>query len=406
VCYKVCYTFLTTKGLQMTTETKPTTAHHRRFEPVLDTRKRKVPGLWIRGRRFYAQIRIDLGNGRTSPRRIPLEAADLTSARGELERKRTEKRDNRLLVPGHRPRLEDFVSEYQNSPKHLAKKDATRRSERQAHARWVRHIGAIRIDKITLPQIHSYREARLRGGTAERTVNLDTMALRQVLTLAKQRGIIENLVQFFDPKRGGGLEPLRQRPAPKRPLLSRDQFQALHDAADEKTTKNSLLFRRYLRFLALSGAREQEALKVRRREDVDFERGRVRIGADGVSKNSKERWIDFSPELELLLREHIASLPPDTSWLFPSPQRGSKDIHAKTLRESLLAVRKKAQLSWVGFHDLRHFFASQCVMAGIDFMTIAEWLGHSDGGILVGKVYGHLADTHKRDAARKLRFLS
>jgi integrase len=102
----------------------------------------------------------------------------------------------------------------------------------------------------------------------------------------------------------------------------------------------------------------------------------------------------------------IAALPPDTSWLFPSPQRGTKDIHAQTLRESLNAVRKKAGLEWIAFHDLRHFFASQCVMAGIDFMTIADWLGHSDGGILVGKVYGHLADTHKQAAARKLRFFS
>jgi len=74
------------------------------------------------------------------------------------------------------------------------------------------------------------------------------------------------------------------------------------------------------------------------------------------------------------------------------------------LRESFKLVREKAGLAWVGFHDLRHFFASQCVMAGIDFMTIAEWLGHQDGGILVGKVYGHLADSHKQEAAQKLRF--
>ncbi len=45
-------------------------------------------------------------------------------------------------------------------------------------------------------------------------------------------------------------------------------------------------------------------------------------------------------------------------------------------------------------------------MAGIDFMTIASWLGHSDGGILVGKVYGHLADSHKKAAAKKLHILS
>lgn len=114
--------------------------------------------------------------------------------------------------------------------------------------------------------------------------------------------------------------------------------------------------------------------------------------------------MDCSPELSALLRELLAELPPDTAWLFPSAQRGERDIHAQTLRESLRVVRKRAGLTWVGFHDLRHFFASQCVMAGLDFMTIAHWLGHQDGGILVGKVYGHLADTHKKEAARKLRF--
>jgi hypothetical protein len=41
-------------------------------------------------------------------------------------------------------------------------------------------------------------------------------------------------------------------------------------------------------------------------------------------------------------------------------------------------------------------------MAGIDFMTIASWLGHRDGGILVGKVYGHLLDEHRAKMAAKL----
>ncbi len=45
-----------------------------------------------------------------------------------------------------------------------------------------------------------------------------------------------------------------------------------------------------------------------------------------------------------------------------------------------------------------------CVMAGIDFMTIAVWLGHKDGGILVGKVYGHLLDEHRQKAAKLVHF--
>ena len=82
------------------------------FLPVLDSRKRKIPGLWMRGSRYYAQLRIDLGNGRTAPRRLALEASNLDEAKGELERKRTERRDGKLPQTGHRPKFDDFAREY------------------------------------------------------------------------------------------------------------------------------------------------------------------------------------------------------------------------------------------------------------------------------------------------------
>ena len=103
-------------------------------------------------------------------------------------------------------------------------------------------------------------------------------------------------------------------------------------------------------------------------------RGVVRIGADGDTKNRQGRDIQFNASLRAVLQELMDSLPSDTQWLFPSPQRGEKDIHAKTFRESLRLVRKEAKLPWVGFHDFRHYFASQGVMAGLDYMTIAKWL--------------------------------
>ena len=43
-------------------------------------------------------------------------------------------------------------------------------------------------------------------------------------------------------------------------------------------------------------------------------------------------------------------------------------------------------------------------MSGIDFMTIARWVGHQDGGILIGKVYGHLSNEHARRQAQKVDF--
>jgi len=95
---------------------------------------------------------------------------------------------------------------------------------------------------------------------------------------------------------------------------------------------------------------------------------------------------------------------PDSQWLFPSPQRGRRDVHAMSFRESLELARRHAQLRRIGFHDLRHHFVSYCVMSGIDFMTIAKWAGHKDGGILIGNVYGHLVSAHTKLQAKRVSF--
>ena len=138
--------------------------------------------------------------------------------------------------------------------------------------------------------------------------------------------------------------------------------------------------------------------------DVDFERERVTIGSDGLTKNWESRTVEFNPKLDALLRDLHTRRAPDCSWLFPSPQRGPRDERARSFRESLKIARRAAGLELVAFHDLRHYFCSVCVMAGIDFMTIAAWLGHKDGGILVGKVYGHLLDEHRSKAAKLVHF--
>ena len=370
--------------------------HAPSFQAVFDSRKRKVPGLWLRGSRYYAQLRIDLGNGRTGPRRIALTAANLDEAKAELERTRTARRGGTLPTTGFRPKFEDFAREYLAGPMLAQKKTGTQNNERQSVDRWIAHMGGIRLDKITAPMIHSFREKRLTTGRAARTVNLDVVGLRNVLKLAVERGLIERLPE---------VRQLKQKQPQRRPLVTKAQFAALLGATTPETTKNATLFAPYLRFLALTGSREKEALCVRW-ADVDFARETVTIGSGGASKNHKARDVDFSPELKALLLEMSVARPPDTTWLFPSPQRGAKDIHAMHLRESLKQVRKAAGLPWLDSTTCAMPSPASASWPGLDFMTIAAWLGHSDGGILVGKVYGHLADTHKKAAARKLCFFT
>ena len=111
-----------------TQSNKAGSSHGQSFQPVFDSRKRKVLGLWQRGSRYYAQMRVDLGNGRTAPRRLPLEALTLDDAKGEMESKRSARRDGKLPQTGHRPRFDDFAKEYLACGEFAEKKPGSRRS--------------------------------------------------------------------------------------------------------------------------------------------------------------------------------------------------------------------------------------------------------------------------------------
>ena len=175
------------------------------------------------------------------------------------------------------------------------------------------------------------------------------------------------------------------------------------NAGPGKPLKNAVQFADYIRLMAYTGAREKETLRLTW-ADVDFDRQQITIGADGLAKNHQHRVVDFHPKLEAHLLEMVSRRAPDSQFLFPSPQRGDVDRHAETFRESLKLARRAANLPRFGFHDCRHFFISYCVMSGIDYMTIARWVGHADGGVLIGKVYGHPSNEHAKQQAQRISF--
>ena len=67
-------------------------------------------------------------------------------------------------------------------------------------------------------------------------------------------------------------------------------------------------------------------------------------------------------------------------------------------------VCELAGLAIFTHHCMRHYFVSNAIEAGVDFKTIAAWVGHKDGGLLVAKTYGHLRDTHSFEMARRMTF--
>ena len=362
-----------------------------RFIAVLDSRKRKVRGLVSRNGRFYAQMRVPLPSGKSRAVRVVLKASRLAEAIAEAERARTEKRNKELHLPANRPRFSEVVKQYLESATFKTKKEGTRQNETQALKRWVEYLGSTRIDWIEEKSITAYRDRRKLKVISNRTINLDVTAFNNAMRYAVEMGWVKS------PPR---VKKLKEPKSPRRQLLTQGQIGLLLEKAKE-VSKNADLLRLYIRFLVSSGCREQEALHIRKC-DVDLNREVLQIGWDGDTKNNEGREVQFNSSLKKVVTEILDSLPSDTTWLFPSPQRGEKDIHAKSLRDSFYATRRAAGLNWVGFHDFRHYFTSQCVMAGIDYMTIAKWLGHQDGGILVGKVYGHLSDEHRKKMAERL----
>ncbi|EEF60610.1 tyrosine-type recombinase/integrase [Pedosphaera parvula] len=368
----------------------------------------------MRNGRYYAQLSIeDHETGHKKVRRVPLEdAITPAQARDKMNDLLASRRKGHLPILKRTPKFSEYADTYLEFHKHAkdAKKASTMETEEYAIDRWKEHLKDVRLNQIRPVLINSFIAKRQKAGRSARTVNLEVTVLRNVLNRAiDEKWITQLPTQNLRPLKSAG----RKRdftPATEIDRLCHVALQPLFcegrlALAEEKgePLQNGQQFADYIRLMTYCGARLAETLRLRW-SDINWEKRQLTVGSEGNSKNRKWRVVDFNPELESLLKEMLPRRTPDLEWLFPSPRRGEKDHPAKTFRESLILARTAAKLPKFGFHDCRHHFISQCVMAGIDYMTIARWVGHQDGGILIGKVYGHLSNEHAQLQAQKLNF--
>ena len=386
-----------------------------RYTKVLDNRKHAIRGLWRRTSKFVARLTVEDDAGQKTVKWVPLTAKTTAEAQEAHRTLLVERGEDRLRHIGRCPKFADYVEKtYKKRLDTSGKKPDTLVTEQSHLKQLCETIGHLSLDKIKPYHITGHLQKLKGRGKANRTCNLALVVLRNVFKSARVDGFIKHL-----PVDGIPWQRIEKK---AHRLINREDL-ALFGQAALTASKNGTQFADYIRLLALCGAREQETIKLRW-DDVDFDHRLLTIGADADTKNREARRVDFNPELEAHLKAMEARRVPDSKWLFPSPQRGKNDDRAKTFREALLLTRavsgcicpscKQIQfgnktpeacpkckgtrlefkervlpehLQKLGFHDCRHHFISFSVMSGIDFLTIARWVGHKDGGVLIGRVY-------------------
>lgn len=159
----------------------------------------------------------------------------------------------------------------------------------------------------------------------------------------------------------------------------------------------------------LAGLRVGEARNLRASEDVDLEHQLVHITAhEDWTPKSKDsaRSVPVAASLLPLLAERVAAVGA-SGWLFPNAGGTgpvSDEVVAAMMERVVVAagmVYGQRVPDGVTYHGLRHSFASNLVMAGVDLFTVARLLGHSTTA-KVESTYGHLSPNHRRQAIDRL----
>lgn len=159
----------------------------------------------------------------------------------------------------------------------------------------------------------------------------------------------------------------------------------------------------------MAGLRVDEMLHLRKDLDVDLAMGALTIRDQDVWKPKTKRSRRTIPMAALLLEAAKWHAERNTlhGWMMPSRQVDHRPLTKGGWQRTFQSIVTRAGLVYgnkspqgVTYHTLRHTFASQAAMRGVDLYTIAQLLG--DSLLMVEQTYAHLSPDHKRAAIQKL----
>jgi integrase len=365
------------------------------FRKVFDRAKRRVRGLWIRNSSYYVQTTItDPATGLKKTTKLRLaDASNLDEAKTEAVKIREKISEGQAVFGKAGPEFKIYRDHY---IKTALKKPKTIYNENYFLKAWEKFLGQdAKVGSITTQNVLAFRRQLSEQGYANRTINLHVVSLRNMLKMAKMDGHLRALPT-------DGVVQLKVTHKEKA-LLEKEDIFAIAAEALRTHFRSGEAFADFIFVAMYSGGRMAEILNLKW-SDIEWPNEQRQNGQlvfrGEVTKNGRTRRVDFNKHLENQLR-CMHSKPTTSVFLFPS-ERTDKPI--KSFKTILRTIRRDLDLPQFTNHLLRHYFISTCVMSGIDFMTIAKWVGHVDGGVLIGKVYGHLRSEHTAEMAKKVSF--
>ncbi|AZO75010.1 MAG: site-specific integrase [Mesorhizobium sp.] len=163
--------------------------------------------------------------------------------------------------------------------------------------------------------------------------------------------------------------------------------------AQRLVNASSGAFRDLVQAALQTGARYSELARLRV-EDFNSDVGTLTIRA---SKSGKGRHIVLTDEGSELFKQ-LSRGKQHGQLMLTTPAGGvwEKSHQFRPMKE---ACKNGKIVPAIGFHGLRHTWASLSVMNGMPLMVVAKNLGHSDTR-MVEKHYGHLSPSYVADAVR------
>ena len=253
------------------------------------------------------------------------------------------------------------------------------------------------VDELTVLDIEKWQAERKTEGHKNATINRRMTALNAFLNWATKRDIIPQNPLW------GRVERQRETDfARKIRYLSPDERTRLLAALKKRDAKE----RDYLRTAVLvslnTGIRKGSLLKLEW-DDINWNLKRLHLRAETM-KAGYARTIPLNKvALKALTdwrKRTTESGVPISSYVFPGQ---SPAIPLKDTKKPWNNLLKRAGIKNFSWHCMRHDFASQLAMMGVDILTIKELLCHEN--IKMTLVYAHLSPLHTATATNRLAAL-